>query len=208
MSTTTQLTASLNPAPAGTAVTLTATEVAADGAHPAGSVQFEVGGTSIGQPVEVDASGTATTTETFASAGTATVSAVFTPADTTAYQASTGTLTVTVNPVATSSGEIPLAAGVPQAGAFTLTVDAADTVTLVVSGASAVGQATPIVVSDTRNTFPGWPVSGQDTDWAGTDSAAGASIPGDQLGWAPTSNGTLPNGVITKLLDATSTFPD
>ena len=195
VSTTTQLTASLNPAPAGTAVTLTATEVAADGTHPAGSVQFEVGGTSIGQPVAVDASGTATTTETFASAGTATVSAVFTPADTTAYQASTGTLTVTVNPVATSSGTIPLAAGVPQAGAFTLTVDAADTVTLAVSGTSAVGQATPIVVSDTRNTFPGWSVSGQDTDWAGADGASGASIPGDQLGWAPTSTGALPKGV-------------
>jgi alpha-tubulin suppressor-like RCC1 family protein len=195
VSTTTQLTASLNPAPAGTAVTLTATEVAADGTHPAGSVQFEVGGTSIGQPVAVDASGTATTTETFASPGTATVSAVFTPADTTAYQASTGTLIVTVNPVATSSGTIPLAAGIPQAGAFTLTVDTADTVTLAVSGASAVGQATPIVASDTRNTFPGWSVSGQDTDWAGTDSATGASIPGDQLGWAPTSSGTLPNGV-------------
>jgi alpha-tubulin suppressor-like RCC1 family protein len=195
VSTTTQLTASPNPTPAGMAVTLTASEVAADGTHPAGSVQFEVGGTTIGQPVAVDDTGTAQTTETFAAPGTASVSAVFTPADTTAYQPSTGTLTVTVNPVATSSGTVPLAAGVPQAGTFTLTVDTADTVTLAVSGSSAAAAATPIIVSDTRNTFPGWSVSGQDSDWTGAGSAADASIPADQLGWAPTSSGTLPNGV-------------
>jgi hypothetical protein len=58
-----------------------------------------------------------------------------------------------------------------------------------------VAAATPIIVSDTRNTFPGWSVSGQDTNWAGAGSAADASIPGDQLGWAPSSSGALPNGV-------------
>ena len=50
-------------------------------------------------------------------------------------------------------------------------------------------------MSDTRNTFPGWSVSGQDTNWAGAGSAIDASIPANQLGWAPTSSGTLPSGV-------------
>lgn len=66
-------------------------------------------------------------------------------------------------------------------------MDTADTVTLAVSGSSATAAATPVVVSDTRNTYPGWSVSGQAADFSGSGAAAGASISGNQLGWAPTS---------------------
>jgi len=84
---------------------------------------------------------------------------------------------------------------VPQSGAFTLTVDTTDTVTLLVSGSSATAATTPVVVSDTRNTFPGWSVSGQGSNWTGSGTAAGATISGNQLGWTPTNNGPLPQGV-------------
>ena len=198
MSTTTGLTASPNPATAGVPVKLTAAVIAANGTHPGGSVQFEVGGTDIGSPVAVNATGMATTTTTFASAGPESLTAVFTPAHPAAFSSSSGTLTLPVNAVtAVYSGMIPLATNVPSAGTFTLTVDTADTVTLTMSasGASADAMTTPITVSDTRNTYPGWSVSGQGTDWTGSGTADGATISGNQLGWAPASADTLPHGV-------------
>jgi hypothetical protein len=182
-------------------VVLTATEIAATGTHPGGSVQFEVGGTDIGAPVAVNASGVATATTTFASPGPEALTAVFTPADCSAFSGSSGTLTLTVNAAksgqSTASGTIPLAVNVPPTGTFTLTVDTADTVTVIASasGASAAAMTTPITVSDTRNTYPGWSVTGQGTDWTGSGTAAGATISGDQLGWTPASAGTLPPGV-------------
>ena len=42
-------------------------------------------------------------------------------------------------------------------------------------------------MSDTRNTFPGWSVSGQSTEFTGSGTAAGSTIPGNQLGWVPTA---------------------
>jgi hypothetical protein len=187
VNTVTTLTASPNPATSGQAVTLTATVAPATGTtKPRGSVQFEAGGTAIGSPVAVDSSGVATTTTTFAAAGTDTLSAVFTPANATAFKGSAATLTLTVNPPP-SSGTIPLATTVPANGTFTLTVDTTDTVTLAVSGSSAAAATTPVVVTDTRNTYPGWSVSGQAADFTGSGTAAGASISGNQLGWAPTS---------------------
>jgi Bacterial Ig-like domain (group 3) len=95
--TTTTLSATPSPANVGQTVTLSATEAPAT----AGSVQFENGGTPIGSAVAVNGSGVATTTTTFAAAGTEDLSAVFTPTDTTDYGASTGTATLTVNPPAT-----------------------------------------------------------------------------------------------------------
>lgn len=189
------LTASPNPATVGHAVTLTATVTPATGTtRPTGSVQFEVGGTAIGSPVAVDSSGKATTTTTFAAAGTDALSAVFTPANARAFKGSAATLSLTVNPPP-SSGTIPLATTVPMTGAFSLTVDTTDTITLTVSGNNATAAMTPITVSDTRNTYPGWSVSGQAADFTGSATAAGASISGNQLGWMPTSAGTLPQGV-------------
>ena len=179
------------------AVTLTATVAPAIGtATPVGSVQFEIGGTAIGFPVTLDSSGAAATTTSFAAAETQTLTAVFTPVDTTTFTASIGTLTLTVLAAPPNSGTIPLTLNVPQSGAFTLTVDTADTVTLTVSGNTATAATTPIVVSDTRNTFPGWSVTGQDGNWTGSGTAQGTSMPGDQLGWTPTSSTTpLTQGV-------------
>jgi phosphate ABC transporter phosphate-binding protein len=186
------LTSSPNPATAGEAVTMTATVTPGSGTNtPAGTVQFEVDGTAIGPPVALDSSGVATTTTTFAAAGTDELTAVFTPTDPTAFNASIGALFVTVLP----SDTVPLATSVPAVGAFTLTVDTTDTVTLTVSGNNATAGTTPITVSDTRNTYPGWSVSGQAAGFAGSGTAAGASISGNQLGWTPTTVGPLPQGV-------------
>jgi len=93
------------------------------------------------------------------------------------------------------SGAIPMAVTATANGAFTLTVDTTDTVTLTVSGNSATAATTPIVVSDSRNTFPGWSVSGQVTDFTGSGTAAGSAISGNQLGWLPTAT-SLGTGVI------------
>jgi hypothetical protein len=180
--TTTTLTVSPSPATAGQTVTLTAT---VSPASATGSVQFSVGGTAIGGPVTVSG-GTATTTTSFAAAGTEALSAAYQP--TGSFSASGGNFSLTVNAAPPNSGVIPLAVTVPSTGAFTLTVDTTDTVTLAVSGSSATAATTPIVVSDTRNTFPGWSVSGQDSNWTGSGTAAGASISGNALGWAPTSS--------------------
>jgi hypothetical protein len=189
-STTTTLTASPNPATVGQTVTLTAT-VAPSNAT--GSVQFSVGGTAIGTPVTVSG-GVATTTTTFAAAGTEALAAAYTATGN--FTGSSGTLSLPVQAAPPNSGTIPLAVTVPSTGTFTLTVDTTDTVTLAVSGSNGTAATTPIVVSDTRNTFPGWSVSGQDSNWTGSGTAAGATISGNALGWAPTSSTTpLTQGV-------------
>jgi Bacterial Ig-like domain (group 3) len=198
--TTTTLTASPNPATTGQTVTLTANTSAADGTNPAGSVQFESGSTAIGSAVAVSAGGVATTTTTFAAAGTESLSAVFTPTSN-SYESSTGTYSETVNVATTSTtGSEPLAVTVPATGSFTLTV-ATGTVNLSVSGATATGALNPITVSDTRNTFPGWSVSGQTSDFTGSGSAAGGDISGNQLGWVPTdtslATGATLGGTVT-----------
>jgi len=190
--TSTSLTASPTPATAGSPVTLTATEIAADNTHPAGSVQFQANGTNIGSPVAVNASGVATTSATFAAAGTESLSAVFTPTPTT-YSGSTGNATLTVVPAGALSGSEPLAVTVPQSGTFTLTV-APGTVNLTATGLTATGALQPITVSDTRNTFPGWSVTGQAADFTGSGTAAGSTISGNQLGWTPT--GTVSDGTL------------
>jgi hypothetical protein len=96
LSTTTTLTASPNPAKVCQTVTLTATETAADGSHPAGSVQFMHGSKPIGSPVAVDANGVATVTTKFFVPRYEHLSAVFTPTNTTVFTSSTGTLTLPV----------------------------------------------------------------------------------------------------------------
>jgi phosphate ABC transporter phosphate-binding protein len=90
----------------------------------------------------------------------------------------------------------PLFVVIPASGAFTLTV-ATGTVTLTSdpAGDSAAGTLNPITVSDTRNTYPGWSVSGQSSSLTGSGSAAGQAISGNQLGWAP-SDTSLANGAV------------
>jgi hypothetical protein len=181
--TTTTLTASPSTAQVGSTVTLTATESPAT----AGSVQFEVGGTNIGSPAAVNASGVATTTTTFAAAGTESLSAVFTPTDTTHFSGSTGTTSVTVTTTAPNTGTVPITVTVPPSGVFTFTV-APGTVNLAVSGSPATGTGVlnAVTVSDSRNTFPGWSVSGQESNFTGSGTAGGSTISGNQLGWTPT----------------------
>jgi hypothetical protein len=183
-STTTTLTASPSTATAGQSVTLTAT---VSPSSATGTVQFSVGGTAINGPATL-VNGVATTTTSFAAAGTESLSAVYTPTGN--FTGSTGTLSYTVSAAPPNSGVIPLAVTVPATGTFTLTVDTTDTVTLAVtsSGTGATAATTPIVVSDTRNTFPGWSVSGQANTFNGSGTAAGATISGNQLGWTPTSS--------------------
>ena len=195
LSTTTTLNASPNPAQVGATVTLTATEKASDNSHPAGSIQFENGGTALGSPVAVDATGTATMTTTFSAAGSESLSAVFTPTDTTKASSSTGTATETVTTSNPNSGTEPLAVTVPASGSFTFTV-APGTVTLTVSGSNATGALNAVTVADSRNTFPGWSVSGQVADFAGSGTAAGSTIPGNQLGWQPTDTALAPGATL------------
>jgi hypothetical protein len=192
---TTVTVAATSPAYAGQNVTLTAT-VAGGTATPGGTVQFEVGGTDLG-PAQTLTSGVASYTTNAFLAGTANVSAVYTPSDLTQWNPSTGTLGVSVQ-AAPQTGAIPLVLGVPQAGSFALTVNTSGTGTLplTASGSTATGATPPIVVSDSRNSYPGWSLSGQDSSWTGSGSASGSTFSGNQLGWAPTSSTTpLPQGV-------------
>ena len=180
------LSSSANEPTVGQTVVLTATVSATDGTHPAGSVQFLAGLTTIGSSVAVNGSGVATTTTAFASTGFQPLSAVFTPTNTTGYSSSTATYSEFVVPSGgTGSGTEPVVVSVPTSGSFTLTVGAG-TVTLTISGPSATGVLNPVTVSDTRNTFPGWSVSGQEADFTGSGTAAGYTISGNQLGWVPT----------------------
>ena len=195
VSTTTTLTASPSPATVGSTVTLTAN---VSPSNAVGTVQFEVGGTAINTTPATVTNGVATTTTSFAAAGTEALSAVFTPTSTTAFTSSTGTASLTVTTAQVATGTIPLSVTVPSSGTFSLTVDSADTVTLTATtaGTDATAATTPIVVSDTRNTYPGWSATGQDPNgFTGSGSAAGATMSGNQLGWTPTNSGTLPQGV-------------
>jgi hypothetical protein len=71
------------------------------------------------------------------------------------------------------------------------------TVTLAASGANATGVLLPITVSDTRNTYPGWSVSGQASGFTGSGTAAGSTIPGNQLGWTPTDSSLAAGATIS-----------
>jgi len=183
-------TASPNPAAVDTPVKLTATITAADGTRPAGKVQFEVGGTAIGSPAGVTSLGIASTTTTFSSPGLVSLSAVYTPTSSN-YSGFTATYTELVT--GPYFNDEPVTVTVPSMGSFTLTV-ATGSVTLTVSGSNAAGALNPITVSDTRNTYPGWSVSGQAANFLGSGTAAGQTIAGNQLGWMPTEE-SLATGV-------------
>jgi hypothetical protein len=131
------------------------------------------------------------------------LTAVYTPSGN--FTAGTaGSLALPVNPAPANSGTIPLAVSVPQSGSFSLTVDSADVVTLTASGLSATGTTTPITVNDTRNSYPGWSVSGQDGSWTGTGTAAGGSFTGNQLGWTPTDTALAPGVTLGTAVTAAS----
>jgi phosphate ABC transporter phosphate-binding protein len=191
--TTTTVTASPSPAAAGQPVTLTATVASeSGGAPPPGTVQFEVGGTDLGAPVATDSSGVATFTTAFTPAGTQLLTAVFTPADTTTFGSSDGTVSLPVLSILT----MPLTTTIAPAGSFSVTVTTAGTVTMTVTGGTAMATLIPVVVSDTRNTYPGWSVTGAAIDFTGSGTAAGATISGSQLGWTPTATSLAPGVVL------------
>ena len=185
------LTANPNPAISGQLVTLTAT-ASASGAT--GTVNFENNGTVVGTPNVPLSGGTASTTftaPTVTSASTANLTAVYTPSG--SFTAGTaGSLSLPVNPAPANSGTIPLAVSVPQSGSFSLSVDSTTVVSLTATGLTAAGATTPIKVTDSRNSYPGWSVSGQDGAWTGTGTAAGGTFTGDQLGWTPTDTALAP----------------
>jgi hypothetical protein len=201
--TTTTLTATpANPVGSGASVSLSASVTAADGTTPAGTVQFEANGTDIGSAVAVNTGGTAAPATTTFTAPTTTSSvsepltAVFTPTST-SYAGSTGTYTLNVvNSSVQTAGAIPVDVTVPATGILSVTVSTT-AISLGVTGTTppltATGTLNTVSVSDSRNTVPGWSVSGQDTAFTGSGTAAGATIPGDDLGWAPVCS-TLATG--------------
>lgn len=152
-STTTALTASKSNGSTTDSVTLTATVSPADAA---GTVQFADGSAKIGQPVEVS-NGKATTTVSSWTAGAHSLTAAFTPTDSTAFAASTSsavTFTATAPPPAKADTTVTLSdapdATTPTTDVLTATVQsggstlssAAGTVAFS-DGGTALGTATP-----------------------------------------------------------------
>jgi hypothetical protein len=196
ISTTTTLTAAPEFPPVGATVTLTATEVASDSTHPAGTIQFEAGSTNVNAPVAVDTSGVASTTTTFAAAGNENLSAVFTPTASgcSSYAGSTGSFTLTVGALlAAGTNPVPVNVTVPPTGALSVTV-ATGSVTLAPASPAttpdetATGTLNQVTVSDSRNTFPGWSVLGQESVFTGSGTS---TIPANSLGWTPAVVGPL-----------------
>src|SRR5215469_1332161 len=110
------------------------------------------------------------------------------------------------------AGTVPITMDVPPTGALTVTV-APGAVILIEQGTTApltaTGTMNDVTVTDTRNTYPGWVVYGVVSDFAGGGSAAGSTIPGDQLGWRPMAVSPLVGGAAlgTPVAPATS-FPN
>jgi phosphate ABC transporter phosphate-binding protein len=169
---------------AGQPVNLTATVTTPSTTTPAGTVQFFIGSTAFGNPVTLDSSGVATATGTITTAGTLVVNATFTSADPTALLSSAGILTITVVPSPDAIG-MTLTVTNPPAGAFTFTAPTSSTITMTQNGSTATGVMSPLTITDSRNTYPGWSVVGQATDFTNPASRPAGDIPGNELGWAP-----------------------
>ena len=202
----TTTTMSANPGPTvneGAPVTLTAT-VTGTG-NPAGTVTFFNGASVINTtPANVTYSGntgTATFTITggFTSTGTESLTAVFSPTNTAAFNGSTSPIySESVQSSATQTqGSIPVQVTIAPTGSFSVTIPTATAVLTPNSGnTQATGSLGTIMVSDSRNNYPGFAVYGQETsNFAGSGLPAGVSItsiPSDNLGWQPT--GTVQGG--------------
>ena len=96
-----------------------------------------------------------------------------------------GSLTATGSPV-------PISVTITPTGTLSVTVvNTAVPLALNGAGTQATGTLGNVTVAHSRNTFPGWSVSGQEANFVGSGTASGFSIQGDQLGWAPAPVGTL-----------------
>ena len=156
---------------------------------------FTNGGVAIANGTNVAlVNGVATLTTQFAGAGTESLEADYTSSDTTKWANSSGTNSLAVTTAPTNA--IPLTVTVPTSGSFTLTVDTTP-VNLTSTGLTATGTVPngQVKVNDTRNTFPGWIVSGQDSAWTGSGTAVGGTIPASALNWTPTLGTTVAPGV-------------
>jgi hypothetical protein len=188
----------------GATVNLSA-NVTAGTAFPAGTVQFTVNGTNLGTPVAVNTGNVsvpATTSTTFSATGSQTVGAQFIPTASTTFAGSNASAQITVQPAGTqTAGSEPISVTVPQSGSLTVTV-ATGTVTLAPAAPAttpdetATGSLQNVTVSDTRNFVPGWAVSGQESTFTGSGTAAGSTISGNALGWTPTQVGAVQGNAV------------
>jgi hypothetical protein len=97
-STTTTVSSSVNPSTFGQSVTFTATLTSATGLVPVGTVNFTVGGTTIGTCGTVAlTAGVATCTSTALAVGAQSVVATFTPTNSSNFASSSGTVAQQVN---------------------------------------------------------------------------------------------------------------
>jgi hypothetical protein len=208
--TTTSLIATPNPVGVGATVTLTANVTGAAGSatpFPAGTVQFEncptpSTCTNINAAVAVNTgnvSASATTTTSFGSAGSVNLAAVFTPSTPTSVAGSTGTFSLAVGSLlATGANPVAVSVTVPSTGTLSVSV-ATGSVTLTPAAPAttpdetATGTLNNVTVIDSRNTFPGWSVAGQESVFTGSGTS---TIPASSLGWTPAFVGSAVGGAV------------
>ncbi|MDQ7903025.1 Ig-like domain repeat protein [Phytohabitans sp. ZYX-F-186] len=190
--TTTTLAVSPATVESGAEVTLTAT-VAPSTAE--GTVQFRRGASTVIGTAPV-ASGTATLTTTSLPIGTHSITAVFTPANASAFNPSTSS----PQSVTVELGDGPAAAQEIVAditpGAFSLAV-AGNSAVLEggTVGGTATGDLQTATVTDLRGSNAGWDLTGQLEDFNTTPATT--AIGAANLTWAPTASKTSGSGSVT-----------
>jgi hypothetical protein len=107
---------------------------------------------------------------------------------------------------AQSAGSQPVTVTIPPSGTLTVSV-APGTAALAESGSTATGMLPDATVTDTRNTYPGWSASAQVSVFTGSGTAAGSTIPGDDLGWVPLAVDPLVGGATLGPAVAPGTSP-
>jgi hypothetical protein len=100
-------------------------------------------------------------------------------------------------------GSEPITLTVAPAGTFTVTV-VSSPISLTVSASTATGTLQGVTLTDTRNYYPGWSVTGQAADFTASGAPA---ISGIQLGWTPDAEGSLQGGAILGGSVAPAAYP-
>ena len=196
-----------NTALTGDSVSFTATVADSDSTTPAGSILFQQGSTTIAtEPVASLGGGlfgaTASTSFSTANPTGYPVTATFTPTNTSTYAGSNAT----INEIVTIAGSIvaPVTENltVPANGTITVTIDTnaipivgttgsyvatGDFGTQNPAGPNSGTSTAGVQVADSRNTFPGWYVTGQTSNF----TLSGNTISGNQLGWTPNTGETF-----------------
>jgi hypothetical protein len=211
---TTTLVATPNPVAINTTITLKATVADADSSVPAGTVNFYVGASTTpinASPVNVVA-GVAQTTTSFAAAGSESLSAVYTPNNTTGFTGSSGTYSESVGTTnATGNNPVSVTFTVQSTGTLTVSVGTGSS-PLTVTGLTATGTLPTVTITESRTSYPGWSVSGQEGTFTGSGTAAGATMSGNQLGWVPAFvgapvDGATPGPTVTPAAPGLGTTP-